>query len=153
MTRWRRESCDRHRPMPAVAGFSLLELLCALTVIAVLATFAWPSYHAQQARGSRMSAMLAVYRAAQYLDTVDIAGTTPGTVLPPGLDRAPPEGRLNYIVQIIEREDGTGREIVARPAPDGAMRDDACGAYVLRDDGTRLNREARLDQTTCWMSG
>jgi type IV pilus assembly protein PilE len=141
------------RPIRALAGFSLLELLCVLAALAVLATFTWPSYHAQEARGSRMSAMLALYRAAQYLDTVDADGLSAGAELPPGLDRAPPEGRTGYIVQRMARADGAGYEIVARPAPDGPMHNDACGAYVLRDDGARFNRAAQLDTATCWMTG
>ncbi|KWN24083.1 pilus assembly protein PilE [Burkholderia territorii] len=145
----------RPASMRRSAAFTLLELMVVLAIVAVLAGWGIPSYREHVARTHRASAVAALYRAAQYLETLD--GAPPRT-LPHAYSHAPPDGQAVYDVA-LRLEDGNGApvayELVARPLDAGPMRDDACGAFTLRADGTKGNAEpkaAEADwlQRTCW---
>lgn len=132
-------------------GFSLVELMIVLAVAAVLAAFAVPSYRHHIARGHRFDAMAALYRAAHYVEMFD-AGLP--ARLPDGFDRVPADGAPIYELVLRATEGGAGNyTLEARPASDGAMRDDACGIYVLQADGARANRAVGEPSGTpddCW---
>ncbi|WDD96479.1 prepilin-type N-terminal cleavage/methylation domain-containing protein [Burkholderia sp. FERM BP-3421] len=121
-------------------GVSLVELMIVLAVAAVLAAFAVPSYRHHIARGHRFDAMAALYRAAHHVEMLE---TGLPARLPDGFDRVPAHGRAVYELVLRAPESGTGSyTLEARPSPGGAMRDDACGIYVLHADGVRENRAA-----------
>ncbi|HDR9485721.1 pilus assembly protein PilE [Burkholderia aenigmatica] len=135
------------------AGFTLIELMIVLAIVAVLAGWSIPSYRAHVARVHRASAVAALYRAAQYLETRDGA---PPSALPDALAQAPPDGRAVYRVA-IRRPDGgdspVSYELEAIPLDAGPMHDDACGAFTLRSDGTKGNvRSDGADEqvAVCW---
>jgi len=142
-------------PMRRSAAFTLLELMIVLAIVAVLAAWGVPSYRDHVARVHRASAVAALYRAAQYLETLD--GAQPPT-LPDAYAHAPSDGPAVYRVA-LRRSTGddaaVAYELVASPFDTGPMRDDACGAFTLRSDGTKGN--AGSDDTgieaqvrTCW---
>ena len=134
------------------AGFTLLELMIVLAVVAVLAGWGIPSYREHVVRVHRASAVSALYRAAQYLETLD--GAPPA--LPDALAQAPPDGRAVYRLT-LRQPDGDDSpvtyELEAIPLDTGAMHDDACGAFTLRSDGTKGNtrRDGADEQgAACW---
>ncbi|MGU7773551.1 type IV pilin protein [Burkholderia sp. MR1-5-21] len=134
------------------AAFTLLELMIALAIVAVLAGFAVPPYRQHVAHAHRASAVTALYRAAQYLETLD--GVPPPT-LPDALAQAPAEGRAVYRLTIRRPDDGASvaYELEATPLDGGAMHDDACGAFTLRSDGTKGNvgqGGASEPDPACW---
>ncbi len=145
----------------AVAGrrgrraFSLLELVIAIAIVAVVAAYAVPTYVRHAARGHRLSAVTALYRAAQFIEANgNSPNRTVGEGLPPGLDHAPSQGHAVYRLRVLsgDNEKG-GYAIEARPTNSGPMRDDACGTFVLDATGKRSNRamtaSASLD-SDCW---
>jgi type IV pilus assembly protein PilE len=141
-----------HRARNLHRAFTLIELMIALAVAAILAAFAVPSYRQHLARGHRVDAVAALYRAAHYLETWE--GSLPSR-LPDGLDRVPAHGAPVYDLVLRTADEPGGYRVEARPAPDGAMRDDACGTYVLHADGVRENRNGELlpDRSgTCWFA-
>lgn len=71
-------------------GFTLLELMIVLAIVGLLAGWGIPSYREHMARIHRASAVSALYRAAQYLETLDVG--LPRAV-PEALTHAPPDGR------------------------------------------------------------
>lgn len=139
-------------------GFTLIEVVVAIAIVAVLAAFAVPSYRSYVERMNRLTAVAALYRAAQY---VDAFGDAPPTALPEGVNRAPESGKLVYVLRIMFDDARGGYALEARPAADGAMRDDRCGVYVLHADGTRENRVAggvaldggAAEGDACWRTG
>ena len=125
--------------MRPTAAFTLVELMIVLAIVAVLAGWGIPSYREHVARVHRASAVAALYRAAQYLETLDGA---PPQVLPDALAHAPPDGQAVYRVALRRPgndDSSVVYELVASPLDTGPMRDDRCGAFTLRSDGTKGN--------------
>lgn len=134
--------------MARPGGFTLLELMIVLAIVAGLAGWGIPSYREHVARVHRASAVSALYRAAQYLETLD--GAPPAT-LPDALAHAPPDGRPVY--RIARRPPAGGGaslayELEASPLDTGPLRDDLCGVFTLRSDGTKGN--TRHDGRDAW---
>lgn len=139
--------------MQRSAGFTLIELMIVLAIVAVLAGWGIPSYRDHVARAHRASAVAALYRAAQYLETRE---GVPSSALPTGLTQAPPDGRPVYRLA-LRRPDGddspVSYELEAVPLDTGPMHDDTCGAFTLRSDGTKGNiRSDGVDGevAACW---
>jgi type IV pilus assembly protein PilE len=135
------------------AGFTLIELMIVLAIVAVLAGWGIPSYREHVVRVHRASAVAALYRAAQYLESLD---GVPPSALPTALRQAPPDGRAVYRLA-LGRPDGddspVNYELEAIPLDTGPMHDDACGAFTLRSDGTKgnvRNDGADPQVAACW---
>jgi type IV pilus assembly protein PilE len=133
-------------------GFTMLELIIALAIVAILAAYAVPSYRSHVARGYRIDAVAAVYRAAQFVEANAFAGVT---ALPSGLDQSPQFGTAIYRLRLLPGDESNGGYAVeARVVETGPMRDDACGTFVLDATGARSNRSAykdgALSTNECW---
>ncbi|MGG1946335.1 type IV pilin protein [Trinickia sp. NRRL B-1857] len=135
------------------SGFSMLELVVALAMVAVLASYAVPSYRAYAARGHRTDAVVALHRAAQYIVARPLSLSTPPR-LPPVLERVPAHGKAVYRLELsLEGEASGGYELKAIPQADGPMRGDACGTFVLDGLGIRSNLSPALGGAAverCW---
>jgi type IV pilus assembly protein PilE len=119
-----------------VFAFTLLELAIALAAMAIVAAFAVPAYRSQIARGHRIDAMTALYRAAQFVDMQTPAATS----LPAGMDQAPPTGTAVYRLRLLPGDESNGGYAIrASPVESGPMRDDACGTFTLDATGMRGN--------------
>lgn len=62
-------SCGEHARAPAVAGFTLLELLVVVTIIGLLAAYVGPKYFSQLGRSEQGVAKAQVEAFARALDT------------------------------------------------------------------------------------
>jgi type IV pilus assembly protein PilE len=133
-------------------AFTLLELVIALAVAAIVAAFAIPGWQTQIARGHRVDAVAALYRAAQFVDGQGASMAT----LPAGFDQAPSAGAPTYRLRLEAANDSNGGyAIAAEPVETGPMRDDACGAFVLDATGARSNQTAggiasAATTQSCW---
>ncbi|KVR39464.1 type IV pilin protein [Burkholderia multivorans] len=130
-------------------GFTLLELMIVLAIVGLLAGWGIPLYREHMARIHRAAAVSALYRAAHYLETLDVG--LPRAV-PEALAHAPPDGRPVYRIALRPRQQSDAAaatdELNATPLDTGPMRDDACGTFILRSDGTKGNR--KRDGTEEW---
>jgi type IV pilus assembly protein PilE len=125
-------------------AFTLLELVIALAVAAIVAAFALPGWRNQLARGHRIDAVAALYRAAQFVD----AQYPSAASLPAGMDQAPPAGAAVYRLTLLAGDEANGGyAIAATPTETGPMRDDPCGAFVLEANGTRSNQAPGANAT------
>ncbi|MEX3526847.1 MAG: type IV pilin protein [Burkholderia sp.] len=119
-------------------ALTLIELMIALAVAALIAAFAVPSYRRQIDRGHRLGAVTALYRLAQ-----DLAERGSLEMAEQGQERVfgtvPEQGSPVYRLS-AEPAPAGGYWLSATPVPNGPMRDDACGTYLLRADGLRGNR-------------
>ena len=129
-----------------VKGFSLMELVITLAVLAILATLAFPSFSDQLQRGRRMDAITTLlnlqiaqegWRANNnsYADLEQLGWTTDASA----------EGY--YRVQIV-RSSAAGFLATAEPLAGGPQREDRCGIYALDQRGPVISADYADD--ICW---
>jgi type IV pilus assembly protein PilE len=142
-------------------GFTLVELMVALGIVALIAAYAVPVYREHVRRGYRLVAASAVLRAAHYVEhelAQRPANTKHGvTELPPGLAHAPSDGTPVYRLRVEPATTANGGySIVAEPLADGPMSHDlVCGSFVLDATGRHANVTASTTEsaaavTRCW---
>jgi type IV pilus assembly protein PilE len=126
----------RTRP---VRGFSLLDLVVALAIVAILATLALPSYRQHQLRAQRIEAVSALMQVAAMQERHHLQHHEYATVLeaaPPaglGLQALSAEGRYALAITAAD-SDG----FVAIATARGNQADDAaCIRFWLDESGTK----------------
>jgi len=156
------------------SGFTMLEILVSLVVVAVLAAIAIPSYQAYVIRAQRAAAKSILEQAAQYLernyttygcynyqaqaDCAGQAGTTALNNLPTSLASAPSGGPASYAIAIAAPPAGTpaGQAFSLTATPTATFTDPDCGSLSLDNTGqTGINASGTWDYTsaqalTCW---
>jgi type IV pilus assembly protein PilE len=163
----------RMAPRRGARGFTLMELLVTMTIVAILASIAIPSYTAYIERGKRGAARSALMAAASFLErnfttngcynftTVAACQAQSGTALalPDALARAPAEGRASYLLTVSYAGSTTGQayQLTATPCgssgscPSGSdpFKDAKCGSLTLNQAGVR-GRSGSEDLSVCW---
>jgi type IV pilus assembly protein PilE len=151
------------------AGFTLIEAMIAVALMAIVLAIAIPNYRDYVIRSNRSAARQVLVEAAQYLERVHtfsgcynfadtascIAGSGSATVIPSTLQRAPSEGRATYLVSWSVAS--SAYTLTATPCasaggncPSGAdmaFEDPTCGALTLTQTGLR---GAGGSVATCW---
>lgn len=135
------------------AGFTLIELMIVIVVIAILAAIAIPMFGEQLAKSRRSEAISTLsdlmlrqekWRAnhATYGTLADVGGATFNN------------GYEHYTYS-VSANDGT--DVLLTATPKGAQVGDRCGNFLLRIDGNNNNDPAgQVDKTTstgvdrCW---
>lgn len=156
-------------PQRAAAGFTLIELVVAMVVIAILAAVAIPNYSAYVTRSKRSAAKTVLLDTANFLER---AYTTNGCyskttandcVNNSGPNRtvavvAPAEGRPSYRVELsaLDRTSftltavpcGSGPTLACPPGSDN-FTDAECGTLQLANTGARTVT-GTAPAATCW---
>ena len=139
-------------------GFTLLELLVTLAIVAILAALAWPGYGAIIQRAQRNDARLALL-AIQHAEEVHYQrfnAYTEALALPGssgGLGLADRSSSGSYALTVSTSDDGQHYSAMARHAGPGAAGPGPCLRKLLIDEkGQRAATDASgADNTeTCW---
>lgn len=120
------------------AGFTLIELMIAVAVIAILASIAVPSYLGYVERARRTDAMSALTNIAGQLErcyTVSSSYTDAGC--PSGTNIESEE--KFYLIDIA----ASSASYTLTAKPQGAQKNDDCGDFTLNHQGSRKPDE-------CW---
>jgi type IV pilus assembly protein PilE len=163
----------RIAPLRGARGFTLMELLVTITIIAILASIAIPSYTAYIERGKRGAARSALLAAASALErnfttngcynftTVAACQAQSGTAfaLPTAATLAPAEGKASYVLTVGYSGSTTGQAYTLTATPCGTAgtcpsgsdpyKDTKCGALTLTQAGVR-GRSGSEDLSVCW---
>ncbi|MDR2155871.1 MAG: type IV pilin protein [Burkholderiaceae bacterium] len=134
-------------------GFTLIELMIVIIVVAVLATIAVPGYSAYVRRGHRAEARAGLLQAAQWLERAATAtGRYPKT-LPAALTWVGDTSRRYNIGCPGCSSAGDGFELAATPRA-GAQSGDECGVLTLDNTGLQGAGAKKSGQTgynpSCW---
>jgi type IV pilus assembly protein PilE len=146
----------RHMKYTRTAGFTLIELVIALVVVAILASIAFPSYQESIRKGRRTDAKVALTDLANRLEryysdkntyaTATIAGVDPTKNVLSSADS--PEG--HYTLSITA-QDATSFTIKAARKTGGLQVSDAkCGDFTLTSAGIKGITGGTGSAADCW---
>lgn len=120
----------------AICGFTLVEMLITIVVMAILASIAYPSYSAHLRKARRAEAQQVLMDAALrqqqiLLDTkayaLDLAGT--GATVPAAVAR--------FYTISVTRGTGTVPTFTATAVPQGSQAQDSCGTLTVDQANVR----------------
>jgi len=128
------------------AGFTLIEVVIAMVIIAILAAVAIPAYTQYVSRGHRSEARSTMLQASQWMERFRTQNNTyVGAALPAGLATSPPSGPAKYNLAVATP---AANEYTITATPTGTMTGDICGALTLDQSGAR--GQGGGDAQLCW---
>lgn len=129
-------------------GFTLIELMVVVAIVAILAAVALPSYLSQVAKSRRAEAEAVLVESAQSLERFFTQQNTyVGAALP--YPKAPREGSAKYYDIEFEAGEPTASTYVIKAVPAGAMAGDECGTLSIDNTGAHaVSGSAAVE--FCW---
>jgi len=137
--------------MPRARGFTLIELMTVVLIVAILAAIAIPAYTEYVQRGRRAEAKTALHLLAQWQErrrTETNAYVTATADLPAGLATVTSGGAALYTISV----DTTVAPYLLTATRAGVMAADPCGDFTLTGLGVRgnLNLGGGRTSADCW---
>ena len=128
-------------------GFTLIELMIVIAILAIIMAFAWPSYlehvrKSRRAEGTVHLLELADRMERYYSDQGTYAGATLG---PAEADLYVAVSENGYYNLAITVQDNVSFTVTAAPTTKGKQDDDTCGTFTLTSTGL-----TSADGSKCW---
>lgn len=153
---------NRETPIPTrqAAGFTLIELMITVAIIAILTVIAYPSYQKYVLKSHRSDAKTALLdlaaRQERYFTLQNIYASSPA-VLGYGAASFPiavQTGSQSYYQLTVQVNNtaATGPQYTATAAPTQIQQPDACGSYTINQLGVQGNTGMANGTTSaqCW---
>jgi type IV pilus assembly protein PilE len=121
-----------------VRGFTLIEVVIAMTIVAILTAIALPQYSEYVTRSRRIDARTTLLLATQWMERfrAENRGVYTGAALPAGLNVSPQVGPPMYDLAATDVT-ATTWTLTATPRAGSPMAADECGAFTVATDGQR----------------
>jgi type IV pilus assembly protein PilE len=126
------------------SGFTLIEVMIVVFVVAVLLAIALPAYHAFVARSHRGDAIASLLELSLAQEKWRAGHTGFGSLSDVWTGNLSREG--HYVLSLPESS-ANSFLAVATPKPGGAQDGDHCGAFAMNQDGPVYIGYAGTD---CW---
>jgi type IV pilus assembly protein PilE len=139
----------RHR------GFTLIEMMITVVVIAILAGIALPSYREQIARGKRSDVQTALIEDAAYMQRYYAANNTylavNGVTLQLPTTQSPgAPAAANYTITVDPAPNTTDTTFRLTATPVGSMVNDKCGSFTYDNLGRKDIIASGPTVASCW---
>ena len=132
------------------AGFTLLELMIVVAVVAILAAIALPSYQNSLRKGNRAEAKAILMETAQYMEryfTTNNAyyvSASPPTVISSVSPKGATGGDVKYNIS-FNPNPPTATAFTVQAVPANSQVGDSCGTLTLANTGAQTP-----DASGCW---
>lgn len=126
-------------------GFTLIELMIVVAVVAILASIAYPAYQdsvRKSRRGEAKADLMELTQGYERFYTVNNTYVGFGAVLP--YTQSPRTGLARY--NITSAETATTFTLTAAPTAAGGQNADTCGTLSINNLGIKTS----ADNATCW---
>ena len=133
-------------------GFTLIEVMIVVAIVAILTALAFPSYTEYIRRGHRAEARAALLQASLWMERAATAtGTYPPTASFPTTLTTIKSGRYTIAVASPPASAASGTAYTLTATPAGGQQGDKCGNYTLTHTGVRGAASGALPlMTECW---
>lgn len=135
-------------------GFTLIEVMIVVAIVALLATVALPSYQTSVRKARRADARSALVTTAQWLErySTEHAGSgystaTLSSVAGPTVVAKPTSDNGYYLLSFTSL---SATAFTLRAVPQGGQANDGCGSFTLDERGVRGVTGGTLAVTDCW---
>ena len=133
-------------------GFTLIELMIVVAIIAVLAAIAVPNYNDQVRKSRRADAKVALAQTAQRLERCFVDNNTFvfHAVIAPGCPQSHTTDDGYYTITVAATT--IGYTLTAQPTTKGAQdRDTQCSEIILSSNGTKASKDKTgMLNDYCW---
>lgn len=120
--------------MKANCGFTLIELMVVVLVVAILAAWAVPTYQDQVRKARRADAQADLMQVVQFMERFFTQNNTyVGATLP--ITQSPRSGQAFYTIQFAAAPTATAYEV--RAVPQGSQAADRCGTMSITQNNVR----------------
>lgn len=137
--------------MKRVRGFTLIELIIVVAIVAILAAIALPSYNDSVRKSRRAQAKTDMLELTQLLERrYTTSRTYVGFAIPAGYDQSPHEGTAYYTITGHEAGVVTASAYTLTATPQGSQVNDLrCGTLTIDSRGQKT--ESGTDTVAdCW---
>jgi type IV pilus assembly protein PilE len=134
--------------MRNIKGFTLIEVMIVVAIVAILSAIAIPNYSQYIERGRRAEARAGLQQAGLWMERAQTAiGTYPLTAAFPQSLNSVPSGQ--YTIALVS-VGGLAYTLTATPT--GSQATDGCGIFTLTETGVRgvTGNTGTWDAAQCW---
>lgn len=137
-----------------IAGFTLVEIMIAVVIVAVLAAIAYPVYTSYVRSSRRTAAINALQRAAtaeeKYYATYNVYASSLASLdYTSNAVKVPSDTEYWYKLSASLDSDGG---YVLKAEPVNSQQDDSCGTFQLTSTGSKTVTGSKTE-SQCWGSG
>lgn len=143
-----------------VSGFTLIELMVAVAIVALIAAIAYPAYRDTLLKSRRSDAKVSLVQLAQEFEqcyaqygTYNPSGSNKGSGCPPVANGGTTNSQDGYYTLTVSNLGSGTYTLTATPTSKGGQDDDTtCDKFTLTQTGDReaYDQSNTTETATCW---